>query len=70
MNSRTGWGIQIRSNVHQFVRNNGGVATTKEITNSCGNEAGGQLKRMVEEGQLERVKRGVYKYKEPTIVFF
>lgn len=61
MNSQTAWGIAIRGKVVTFVRENNG-ATTKEIREKIGNEAVGQLSRLVETGQLIRTKRGYYEF--------
>ena len=61
MNSQTAWGIAIRDKVVTFVRENNG-ATTKEIREKIGNEAVGQLSRLVETGQLIRTKRGYYEF--------
>lgn len=66
MNSQTAWGIAIRGKVVTFVRENGG-ATTKEIRENIGDEAIGQLSRLVEIGQLERVKRGYYEFREVRV---
>lgn len=66
MNSQTGWGIAIRGKVVTFVRENNG-ATTKEIRENIGDEAIGQLSRLVETGQLIRVKRGYYEFKSVRV---
>lgn len=63
MNSRTLWGIALRSKVAQFVKENGPVKRI-EILKHCGQEAETQIYRMVEEGELARVSRGVYEFRE------
>ncbi len=66
MNSQTSWGIAIRGKVVTFVRENNG-ATTKEIREKIGNEAIGQLARLVETGQLVRVRRGYYEFQSVRV---
>ena len=55
MNSQTSWGIAIRGKVVTFVRE------------KIGNEAIGQLARLVETGQLIRVRRGYYEFQSVRV---
>lgn len=68
MNSQKSWGISIRGRIILFVKDSG-QATTQQIIKACGKEASGQLKTLVENGELVRVKRGVYEFREVTVGF-
>ncbi|MGJ0995749.1 hypothetical protein ACR76W_09090 [Enterococcus casseliflavus] len=61
MNSRQLWGEQVRNKILTYVRENG-PCTRKEIIENIGKEAASQIATLVNYGQLERVKKGVYKF--------
>nr|DAF71745.1 MAG TPA: Transcriptional regulator, AbiEi antitoxin N-terminal domain [Caudoviricetes sp.] len=63
MYSRQLWGAQVRSKILNYVRENG-ETTRKEIILHCGKEASGQLNKLVQQGGLVRVEKGVYRWQE------
>lgn len=69
MYSRQLWGAQVRSKILNFVRENG-ETTRKEIILHCGKEASNQLNKLVQQGGLVRVEKGVYRWQEIKVEVF
>lgn len=69
MNSRQLWGAQVRTNILNFVRENGDT-TRKEIIAHCGKEASNQITNLVNQGGLVRIKAGLYRWQEIKVEVF